>query len=429
LRPIAPLPLVAAFLLTPLLAAASDLGPEIEARAASLSARVIETRRDLHAHPELGFEEKRTAALVAKRLRELGLAVREHVGQTGVVGVLRGGLPGRTVALRADMDALPVTEQTGLPFASTVRATYNGQDVGVMHACGHDAHTAMLLGAAELLTGLRPQLPGTVVFLFQPAEEGGGPAETGGAEAMLADGAFADPKPEAVFGLHVGPQGPAGELQVVAGPAMAAADRFRIVVRGRQTHAAIPWAGVDPIATASRIVLAIEALPGRELDATLPSVVSVGAIRGGVRNNIIPDEVELIGTIRSLDESLRTDLHARIERTAKKTAEAAGASAEVEIVRGYGVLVNDAKLTAWAQGVLGPERVHAARPTLTAEDFSYFAARVPGVFLWLGTRDPKTPLAEAAPNHSPRFLIDESALAIGVRALSDLAVAFNAGAP
>ncbi len=406
---------------------AGELAPQIEERAAALSPRVIETRRDIHAHPELGFEETRTSALVAKRLRQLGLEVREHVGKTGVVGVLRGGRPGRTVALRADMDALPVTEQTGLPFASTLRATYNGQEVGVMHACGHDAHTAMLLGAAEVLAGLRGSLPGTVVFLFQPAEEGGGPAETGGAEAMLADGAFRDPKPEAVFGLHVGPQGVAGELQVVAGPAMAASDRFRIVVHGRQTHAAMPWAGVDPIVTAARIVLAIEALPGRELDATQPSVVSVGAIHGGVRNNIIPDEVELIGTIRSLDEPARDELHRRLERTALKMAEAAGAQAEVEIVRGYGVLVNDPALTAWAQAVLGPTRVHPARPTLTAEDFSYFANEVPGVFLWLGTRDPKTPLAEAAPNHSPRFLVDESALAVGVRALAELAAAFNGG--
>ena len=421
-------------ILAALLASASlgGTGNEIAKRAVEVEARVIETRRDIHQHPELGFLEKRTAGLVAQRLRSLGIDVREGVGQTGVVGVLRGGKPGRSVALRADMDALPVTEQTGLLFASTVRSTYNGQDVGVMHACGHDAHVAMLLGVAEVLAGMRAELPGTFVFLFQPAEEGGGAGETGGAEAMLADGAFDDPKPEAVFGLHVGPGYIAGEMSVVAGPAMAASDRFRIIVRGRQTHGAMPWAGIDPIPVAARIVLAIEALPGRDIDVTTPSIVTVGAIHGGVRNNIIPDQVELIGTIRTLEEAARTALHAKIERVAAKTAEASGANAQVEIFRGYGVLTNDPALTVWGRGVLerafGAEKVHGGRPTTTAEDFSYFANRVPGMFFWLGIRDAQTPLAEAAPNHSPRFAIDERALVTGVRALAELAVGFNAGA-
>ncbi len=358
--------------------------------------------------------------------------MREGVGQTGVVGVLRGGQPGRTVALRADMDALPVTELTGLPFASKVRSTYNGQAVGVMHACGHDTHVAMLLGAAEVLAGMRAELPGTVLFLFQPAEEGGGAAETGGAEAMLADGAFDDPKPDGVFGLHVGAEDVAGEMSVVSGPAMAASDRFRILVTGRQTHGAMPWAGIDPIPVAARIVLAIEALPARELDITLPAIVTVGAIHGGVRNNIIPAEVELIGTIRTFDEAARSALHAKLERTAAKTAEASGASAEVEIIRGYGVLTNDPALTSWGRGVLerafGADKVHTGRATTTAEDFSYFANLVPGMFVWLGIRDPQTPKAEAHPNHSPNFLVDERGLASGVRALAELALAFNARA-
>jgi amidohydrolase len=410
------------------LAGASE---EIASRAAAVEARVIETRRDIHRHPELGFLEKRTAALVAKRLRGLGLAVREGVGKTGVVGVLRGGRPGRTVALRADMDALPVTEQTGLPFASTARATYNGQDVGVMHACGHDAHVAMLLGAAEVLAGLRSELPGTVVFLFQPAEEGGGPAETGGAEAMLADGAFDDPKPEAVFGLHVGPWDVAGEMNVVSGPAMASSDRFRIVVKGRQTHGAMPWMGVDPIPIAARIVLAIEALPAREIDVIrTPGIVTVGAFHAGVRNNIIPEQAELIGTIRAFDEAARSGLHERIERIAHNTAEASGAGAEVEIVRGYPVTVNEPALAAWSREVLGralgADKVHAGVPVTGAEDFSFFANRVPGVFIRLGTRDPATPLAKAEPNHSPRFVLDERGLVTGVRTLAELAVAFNA---
>jgi amidohydrolase len=413
-------------------AARAEPRSEIAARVAAVEARVIETRRDIHRHPELGFQEKRTAALVAKRLRSLGIAVREGVGRTGVVGVLRGARPGRVVALRADMDALPVTEETGLTFASRVRATYNGQEVGVMHACGHDAHVAMLLGAAEVLSGMQRELPGTVVFLFQPAEEGGAPGEEGGAQAMLADGAFDDPKPHGVFGLHVGPGDVAGEMSVVAGPAMAASDRLRIVVKGRQTHGAMPWAGVDPIAVAARIVLAIEALPAREIDVTTPSIVTIGAIHGGVRNNIIPDQVEMIGTIRTLNEQARSDLHARVERAAVKTAEASGASAEVTIFRGYGVLNNDPWLTAWGRGVLertfGAERVHAGRATTTAEDFSYFANRAPGMFVWLGARESGTPLERAEPNHSPRFLVDESALATGVRAHVELALAFNAEA-
>jgi amidohydrolase len=411
--------------------AAASASEDIAARASAIEARVIETRRDIHANPELGFQEKRTAALVAKRLRKLGLEVREGVGKTGVVGVLRGAKPGRTVALRADMDALPVSEETGLPFASKARATYNGQEVGVMHACGHDAHTAILLGVAEVLAGAKSELPGTVVFVFQPAEEGGGPGETGGAEAMLADGAFDDPKPEAVFGLHVGPENVAGELSVVSGPAMAASDRFRIVVNGRQTHGAVPSAGIDPIPVAARIVLAIEALPAREVSLFTPSIVSVGAIHGGVRNNILPDRAELIGTIRSFDESVRDALHAKVERVATKTAEASGATAEVEIVRGYGVTVNDPALTAFARGVLeralGSGKVHPGRPMTPSEDFSYFANRVPGVFLFLGVRDAAVKVEDAAPNHSPRFLVDERALVTGVRSLAELAVAFNAG--
>jgi amidohydrolase len=417
-----------------LFAAGAALGgpsEEIATRSARVEARVIETRRDIHQHPELGFLEQRTAALVAKRLRSLGIEVREGVGKTGVVGVLRGAEPGRTVALRADMDALPVSEDTGLPFASRVRSTYNGQQVGVMHACGHDSHVAMLLGAAEVLAGMKAELPGTVVFLFQPAEEDGGPDETGGAEAMLADGAFDDPKPDGVFGLHVGPEDVAGEMSVVAGPAMAASDRFRIVVKGRQTHGAMPFAGIDPIPVAARIVLAIEALPAREIDVSKPAIVTVGAIHGGVRNNIIPDQVEMIGTIRSFDEAARTALHEKIERVALKTAEASGAAAEVSIVRGYGVLVNDPALTAWGRGVLersfGADKVHTGHPTTTAEDFSYFAKRAPGMFVWLGVRDPATPLAQAAPNHSPRFMVDERGLLAGVRALAELAVAFNLG--
>jgi amidohydrolase len=290
-----------------------------------------------------------------------------------------------------------------------------------------------LLGVAEVLAGMKSDLAGSVVFLFQPAEEGGAPGQPGGAQAMLADGALANPKPEAVFGLHVGPWNVAGEINLVPGPAMAASDRFRIVVQGRQTHGAMPAAGIDPIPVAARIVLAIEALPAREIDVMTPSVVTVGAIHGGVRNNIIPETTEMIGTIRSFDEAAREALHAKIARVATKTAEAGGATAEVQIERGYPVTFNHEGRSAWARGVLeralGGDKLRAGKPVTGAEDFSYFANEAGGVFLFLGTRDPKLSPAEAAPNHSPRFLVDESALVTGVRALAELAVAFNTQAP
>ena len=287
-------------------------GPLLRAlgeRSTSVADRVVAWRRDFHAHPELSNREFRTSARVAEVLEGLGLRVRTGVAATGVVGVLEGGRPGPVVALRADMDALPVTEQTGLPFASTVRTTYLGREVGVMHACGHDAHTAILLGVAEVLAGLRDELPGRVVFLFQPAEEGAPPGEEGGARRMLAEGAFDDPRPGAVFGLHVVPQYEAGEIAWVSGGAMAGSDRLEITVRGRQTHAAYPWLGVDAVAAAARIVLALEAIPGRRMDARIPQVVSIGAIHGGVRHNILPEEVELLGTIRTLDPELQRPLH------------------------------------------------------------------------------------------------------------------------
>ena len=402
---------------------AADLGPEIERRARRIEARVVETRRDLHQHPELSNRETRTAFVVAERLGSLGLEVRTGVAKTGVVGVLRGALPGPVVALRADMDALPVTEETGLPFASKVRASYAGQDVGVMHACGHDAHTAILLGVAELLAGLRAQLAGTVLFVFQPAEEGPPPGEEGGAPLMLKEGVFADPKPEAIFALHTDSELAAGEVAVVAGPAMASSDRLRIVVRGRGTHASAPWRGVDPVAVAARIVLALESLPAREVDARKPSVVTIAAIHGGVRYNVLPDEVELLGTVRALDAEVQQELHARIERTAKLTAEASGATATVEIDDRNPITANDARLVERMRPTLArTAKLVPALPRTGAEDFAWFAKTLPGMYFWLGVRDPQTPVAEAAPNHSPRFLVDDGSLAVGVRTLAQLVV-------
>ncbi len=408
-------------------AASADLGAEIEQRTRRLESRVIETRRDLHQHPELGNRETRTAFVVAERLGALGLEVRTGIAKTGVVGILRGALPGPVVALRADMDALPVTEETGLPFASQVRASYGGQDVGVMHACGHDAHTAILLGVAELLVGLRAQLAGTVLFVFQPAEEGPPPGEEGGAPLMLKEGVFADPKPDAIFALHTDSELAAGEVAVVSGPAMASSDRLRIVVHGRGTHASAPWRGVDPIAVAARIILALESLPAREVDARKPSVVTIAAVHGGVRYNVIPDEIELLGTVRALDPELQRELHARIERTATKLAEASGATATVEVTERNPITANDAKLVERMRPTLArTAKLVPALPRTGAEDFAWFAQQVPSMYFWLGVRDPGTPVAEAAPNHSPRFLVDDGSLAVGVRTLAQLVVDYAA---
>src|SRR5436305_4259083 len=310
---------------------AMTLDQRIDTAAAKVESSVIDCRRDIHQHPELGNRETRTAKLVADKLRALGIEVRTPIAHTGVVGILHGGKPGRVAGLRADMDALPVTEQVDVPFKSTVRTTYNGQEVGVMHACGHDAHVAILLGVAEVLSKVRDEIPGTVVFLFQPAEEGAPEGEEGGAALMVKEGALANPKVDAVFGLHVTSRYPVGEIAWRPGGMMAAVDSFKIKVHGKQTHGAYPWLGVDPIVVASQIVLALQLIPSRQLDSTLaPSVVTVGAIHGGVRNNIIPDDVEMLGTIRSLDKAMRGDIHDRIKRTAEDIAAAAGAKAERE---------------------------------------------------------------------------------------------------
>jgi amidohydrolase len=408
-----------------------DLLAEADRLAAAVMPKVIAWRRDLHQHPELSNREFRTAALVAKELERLGLEVRTEVAHTGVVGVLRGARSEPVVALRADMDALPVTEELDLPFASKLRSTYLGRDVGVMHACGHDAHTALLLGVAELLAGLRERLPGSVVFLFQPAEEGPPPGEEGGARLMIAEGALENPAPQAVFGLHVVPQLTVGTIGYRSGGAMASSDRLRIVVRGQQTHAAYPWLGVDPIAVAARIVTALHAIPARQMDVRVPSVVSIGAIHGGVRNNIIPEEVELLGTIRALDPQARRELHRRVRKTAEMIAESAGARAEVEVRDGYPVTVNDPALTRRMVPTLErvAPRALEALPRTGAEDFSFYAQRIPGLYIWLGVRPPEVAPEDAAPNHSPRFFVDEGALPLGVRALAHLALDYLAAGP
>ena len=400
---------------------------DIDRRAAAVMERVTAWRRDFHQNPELGNRETRTAGIVAAHLRSLGMDVRTGVAHTGVVGVLRGGRPGPVVALRSDMDALPVTEEVNLPFASRARGTYNGQDVGVMHACGHDMHMAILMGAAEVLAGMRQTLPGTVVFIFQPAEEGAPAGEQGGAPMMITEGVLDNPAPGAVFGLHVFSRVPTGRLDYRPGPLMASSESFRIVVRGVQTHGALPWRGTDPVVVAAQIVLGLQTIVSRQLDATLaPAVVSVGQIRGGVRFNIIPDSVELVGTIRTFDQSMRAAIHERVRRTAEHIARSAGASAEVTIAGGANpVTFNDTALTERMLPTLrrvGGAHVAMAQLTTTAEDFSAYQQRIPGMFFFLGVTPPNSIMDTVPANHSPRFFADEAALPVGVRAMASLAV-------
>ena len=402
-----------------------------EARARAVEPQVVTWRRDIHQHPELSNREFRTAALVAEHLRSLDMEVRTEVAHTGVVATLRGGRPGPVVALRADMDALPVTELVDLPFASRERAMYNGREVGVMHACGHDNHVAILMGVADVLASLRDDLPGTVKFIFQPAEEGAPEGERGGAELMLEEGAFENPRPDVIFGLHVGP-GRVGRLTYRAGSTMASADGLRIVVRGRQTHGAAPWGGVDPIVVASQIVLGLQTVASRQLPVTLtPSIVTIGSIHGGVRGNIIPDEVEMVGTIRTFDADVRRDIHRRIRRTAEQIAASAEASADVSITRGYPVTVNDPDLTArmvpTLQRVAGDDPVEVQDLMTVAEDFSYFQQEVPGLFFFLGVTPEDQDPATAPVNHSPLFFADERALLTGVRALTNLTLDYMTG--
>jgi len=415
----------------PAFSAISDQALEQAARAAD--PQVIAWRRDFHQHPELSNREFRTSQKVAEHLTALGLEVKTGIAHTGVVGILRGGRPGPTIALRADMDALPVAERVDLPFKSEATAEYRGEKVGVMHACGHDAHTAILMGAAQALAAMRKDLPGTVLFVFQPAEEGAPDGETGGASVMLDEGIFDLAKPEVVFGLHVWSALPAGTIGYRTGPFMAASDRYRIVVKGRQTHGSRPWGGVDPIVAAAQIVTGMQTIVARQLDITsYPAVLSVGAIKGGIRNNIIPDEVEMIGTFRTFDTAVRQQIIERLTRTAQDVAHSVGASATVEVASDNNpVVVNDPELTRR----MLPSLARAAAdgrareiPYVTgAEDFAFYAQRVPGLFFFVGTTPPGIDAAQAPSNHSPLFYLDESSLPVGLRAMLGVAVDYLQG--
>jgi amidohydrolase len=406
----------------------------VDKAAQAVLPKVVAWRRDLHAHPELGNREVRTSAFLAEQLRAMGYEVRTGVAKTGVVGLLRGGKPGPVVALRSDIDALPVTEDTGLSFASTARAEFNGREVGVMHACGHDFHMSMLLGAAEVLAGMKADLPGTVKIIFQPAEEGAPAGEEGGADLMVKEGVLDNPKVEAIFGLHVGITPlEAGSISFRPGGEMAAGDTVSITVKGRQTHGALPSAGIDPIVVASQIVLGLQTIVSRQVNlATAPAVITIGMIEGGNRSNIIPDQVKMTGTIRTFDPAMRTDIHARVKRTAENIAAAAGATAEVAIEIGNSVTWNDPALTARMTASLKRVALGTFDPnapvTGTAEDFSVYQQKVPGLFFFLGVA-PKGPDPTTwAANHSPRFSPDEAALITGVRALASVAVDYLSGA-
>jgi len=389
---------------------------------------VIAWRRDIHANPELGNREFRTGKLVAEHLRALGFdQVQEKVAHTGVVGLLKGGKPGPCVALRADMDALPVVEETDVPFKSTVRSEWNGVACGVMHACGHDAHVAILMGVATVLSNMREHISGSVKFIFQPAEEMPPEGEDGGARMMIDEGCLHNPKVEAIFGLHMSSKMHAGKLGFRAGPYMASADLFRIFVRGKQTHGAQPWSGVDPIVVGSQIVMGLQTVVSRKVNLTEePAVVTVGSFQSGNRANIIPEEASMEGTIRTFNEGHREDIHRFVEKIAKLIAESGGATAHVHINRGYPVTVNDTGLVEWAvphlKRALGDDSVVEIPKTCGGEDFAFYQQKIPGFFFHIGCTPVDQVCKHAAPGHSPRFYIDESSLPLGVKAMSTLAL-------
>ena len=412
--------------------AATNTMPDAAKLAAGVEQKVIGWRRDLHQHPELSNREFRTSKIIEKHLKSLGLEVQTGVAHTGVVailkgGKLKGGKSGPLIAIRADMDALPVTEVVDVPFASKATDTYRDQKVGVMHACGHDTHVAMLMGVAENLVKVKDSLAGDVMFIFQPAEEGAPEGEEGGAELMLKEGLFAQRKPEQVFGMHVTSSMPSGMIGLRSGPAMASEDSFTIKVKGSQTHGSRPWNGVDPIVAAAQIITNVQTIVSRQVDITkAPAVVSFGAVNGGIRSNIIPDEVELIGTIRTFDQPMRADIKVRLAQMAQLSAKTLGATATTEIHQGYPVVVNNPELVASMRPVLasvvGDKMLIEPGLITGAEDFAYYALETPGMFFFLGVTPKGTDPETAASNHSPAFYVDESALKVGVEAMTKVAL-------
>jgi amidohydrolase len=399
---------------------------QIDQAAADVQPQVVEWRRWFHQNPELSNREFNTAARIAEILRGMGIDPRTGIAGTGLMAIIEGGLPGPLVAIRTDMDALPVTEQTGLAFASTAIGEYRGEEVGVMHACGHDTHMAMLLGAARVLNDMQADLPGSVMLIFQPAEEGPPPGEEGGASLMLEEGLFEGKMPAAVFGIHVGIGVAGGRFGTRPGPFMAAADRFEITVKGRQTHGARPWQGVDPITVAAQIVIGLQTIASRQLDVTAaPSIISVGRIEGGIRNNVIPDEVELEGTIRSFDPQVREKIHGAMERTARSIAESAGATIEWTLDLGNPPVRNNAELTQMMLPALeraSGNSVVMLQPQTVAEDFSEYGEVTPALFVFLGNWPEELKSDEQPGNHSPLFDMHEPYMERGVKAFGHMVV-------
>jgi amidohydrolase len=408
----------------------SSLKPRINAGADAIEKKVITWRRDFHQNPELGNMEVRTSKIVADHLRSLGIEVQEKVAVTGVVGILKGGKPGPVVALRADMDCLPVTERGDLAFKSTVSTIYNGQKTGLMHACGHDSHVAILMGVAEVLSSMKNDISGTVKFIFQPAEEGVYDPSLlkngkSGAELMVMEGVMENPKVDAIFGLHISSVTEVGTIGYRSGATMAAVDQLGIKVNGKQTHGANPWGGIDPIVTAAQIVIGLQTIVSRNVNITEnPAIVTVGAIHGGIRQNIISESLDMIGTIRTFGTEQRELVHKRIREVATNIAESAGAKADVTIETGYPVTYNDPALTLKMIGSLeslaGKENVQVQPPQTGAEDFSFFQQKVPGLFVFLGGK-PKN-VKVGFPHHTPDFYIDEAGFTLGVKSLAHLTV-------
>ena len=404
---------------------------EINAATQRILPQVIEWRRHLHQYPELGNREFKTADYIEKHLRRLGLEVRTKVAKTGVVGILRGGQPGATLGLRADMDGLPVTERVNLPFASKEKGEYNGQPVGVMHACGHDAHVAMLLGTAEVLSSMKAKVPGTVVFIFQPAEEGPPAGEEGGAALMVKEGVMDNPKIDAILGIHIDALAEIGTIQYKAGSFMAASDWFTIKVKGKQTHGSTPWTGVDPIAVAGQIINGLQMIVSRQSELTkAPVVITIGRINGGVRENIIPEEITMSGTIRTLDEQMQKMVHEKIRITAQKIAESMGASAEVSIDTKTPMTYNTPelvhKMVPSLVSAAGKENVIERDWTTNAEDFSFYRAKAPAFFFRVGGMPKGKNPRETADHHTPDFYIDDSRLDVGIKAFSNMVFDYNA---
>lgn len=398
---------------------------KIDAATARIMPKVIEWRRHVHQYPELGNREFKTAKYVEDHLRRLGLEVRTGIAKTGVVGILRGSQPGPVIGLRADMDGLPVTERNSLPFASKETTEYSGQRVGVMHACGHDAHVAMLMGVAEVLTGMKDKVKGTVVFIFQPAEEGAPAGEEGGASLMVKEGVMDNPKIDAIFGIHINSQTEAGQIKYKAGAVMAAADWFTIRIKGRQTHGAYPWLGTDPIAVATQIYTGLQMIVSRQLELPkAPVVISIGKINAGIRENIIPEELTMAGTIRTLDSEMQKDVHQKVRTVTQKIAESMGAAAEVTFESKTLVTYNTPelvrKMVPSLEKAAGKENVGVMDWVTGAEDFSYFGEKAPSFYFYVGGmkkgQDPKT----AAAHHTPDFMLDDSRLDVGVKAFANI---------